>query len=122
MSSHTPRSLPYPLGASLVEGGAGVAVDSKSADLVDYWTLARPGIDDRRTLGGPRLSCRWLPADWSEWNGNIPRRSARADIQDTNACCQDNKIFWFDWAHADNKLRTFTLLQLRRENPGLRPA
>jgi glycogen operon protein len=40
-----------------------------------------------------------------------------------NAYAQDNEISWFDWAAADDELRSFTaaLVALRRENPGLRP-
>ena len=40
-----------------------------------------------------------------------------------NAYAQDNEISWFDWASADEDLRTFTaaLIALRRENAALRP-
>ena len=40
-----------------------------------------------------------------------------------NAYCQDDEISWFDWASADEELRSFTaeLIRLRRENAALRP-
>jgi isoamylase len=40
-----------------------------------------------------------------------------------NAYCQDNEISWFDWTATDDRLLNFTrlLLELRRENPALRP-
>jgi isoamylase len=40
-----------------------------------------------------------------------------------NAYCQDNEISWFDWASADEELRSFTasLIALRCDNPALRP-
>ncbi len=48
----------------------------------------------------------------------------RTQSGSNNAYCQDNEISWFDWAHVDSDLQTFTsdLIHLRLENPALRPA
>ncbi|MBB5640589.1 glycogen operon protein [Cryobacterium roopkundense] len=48
----------------------------------------------------------------------------RSQSGNNNAYCQDNEISWFDWEHTDQSLLDFTrtLLELRRENPALRPA
>ncbi|WP_130176234.1 glycogen debranching protein GlgX [Cryobacterium sp. SO1] len=48
----------------------------------------------------------------------------RSQGGNNNAYCQDDEISWFDWANADTDLLAFTrtLLELRRENPALRPA
>jgi len=48
----------------------------------------------------------------------------RSQGGNNNAYCQDDEISWFDWANTDTGLLDFTrtLLELRRENPALRPA
>ncbi|TFD93477.1 glycogen debranching protein GlgX [Cryobacterium lactosi] len=48
----------------------------------------------------------------------------RSQGGNNNAYCQDDDISWFDWANTDDALLAFTrsLLELRRENPALRPA
>ena len=48
----------------------------------------------------------------------------RSQGGNNNAYCQDDEISWYDWANTDEELLAFTrsLLQLRRENPALRPA
>ena len=48
----------------------------------------------------------------------------RSQGGNNNAYCQDDEISWFDWANTDDELLTFTrtLLELRRNNPALRPA
>jgi isoamylase len=40
-----------------------------------------------------------------------------------NAYAQDNEISWYDWANVDADLLAFTtsLIELRAENPALRP-
>jgi isoamylase len=47
----------------------------------------------------------------------------RTQDGNNNAYCQDNETSWFDWATADEELRSFTtqLVSLRRGNPALRP-
>jgi isoamylase len=48
--------------------------------------------------------------------------SGRTQGGNNNAYCQDNKISWHDWEHADQDLLDFTrhLITLRREHPVLR--
>ncbi|ANP74653.1 glycogen debranching protein GlgX [Cryobacterium arcticum] len=48
----------------------------------------------------------------------------RSQGGNNNAYCQDDEISWYDWANTDTGLLDFTrtLLELRRENPALRPA
>jgi isoamylase len=46
----------------------------------------------------------------------------RTQHGNNNAYCQDNAITWFDWAHTDNELLSFTkrLVALRRAHPVFR--
>jgi isoamylase len=46
----------------------------------------------------------------------------RTQLGNNNAYCQDNPITWFDWAHVDGDLHTFTkrVIALRRAHPVFR--
>ena len=74
------RSLPYPLGVTLIDGGVDVAVYSETADAVDFCVVDDDGIESRArltertghvfhgTVDGVRVGARYGLRVHGEWN------------------------------------------------------
>ncbi|TFB88358.1 glycogen debranching protein GlgX [Cryobacterium algoricola] len=81
-----------------------------------------PAVNERRTRMRHNLMATVLLSAGVPMilGGDELGRSQRGN---NNAYCQDNEISWFDWANTDTSMLGFTrtLLQLRRDNPALRP-
>ena len=107
MTAVTPRSLPYPLGATLVAGGVDMAVYSETADSIEFCAFDETGTETRTILTertghvfhgivpgagvGTRYGLR-VHGPWDPANGL--RHNARKLLLDPHATAVEGEYAW----------------------------